>query len=92
MAKVRVWESGGGPDDDSQGGQKPGRQAPMSMTSRVGRNQTVGNVLDYQVYSSPIAYISNEESAPSKGVGPAQSLLEPRLYFHLNFLRVVPLV
>ena len=53
MAKVRVGESGGGSDDDSQGGQKPGRQAPMSMTSRVGRNQMVGNVLDYQVYSSP---------------------------------------
>ena len=41
----------------------PGQRAPTSMTTRVGRNQTVGNVLDYQVYSSPIAYISNEESA-----------------------------
>ena len=67
MAKVRVGESGGGSDDDSQGGQKPGRQAPMSMTSRVGWNQMVGNVLDYQVYGSPIAYISNKESALSEG-------------------------
>ena len=39
----------------------------MSMTSRIGRNQMVGNVLDYQVYGSPIAYISNEESALSEG-------------------------
>ena len=92
MAKVRAGESSGGSDDDSQGSQKPDRQALVSMTSRVGRNQMIGNVLDYQVYSSPIAYVSNKESAHVRGCWPGSITIRALFVLSSQFLWAVPLV